>query len=309
MGINAWINSIGSVIRDVTVLGFDKGITFFGSGNGSYSVFQNGGLSISSCELYSNYWGLFIVSTNAANVVEYLTPMQMRVHDNTIGVYIGAGNIGLDGCEIVDNYDGVIIDGSQINPAHGFVNNCKINHNGGVQGTGSGNSVLCENLATGTGEDFIGNEILFGGILLSNSIGVKFVGNRINCGVVDGVSGIASSSKGPNFAIYNSYAGTWGAQGGNGMFCGDWLVSFVPDQTTNLIHWGNYSFDHVGDADPYTFNPFQTNNASAVILTNVVPATPVALGEIFQWNSNGLHRFDVMASASSFTWASTNLIH
>jgi hypothetical protein len=255
------VNSRGCIYRDLIIQGFDRGFNVYGTNNGSFTVFELGNPFIENNELLSNYFGIYAVSTNSANVVEYFDLTQNHVHDNTIGFWIGGGNIGIVNNKIEENFDGIIIDGVGSNPGHSIIANNSINHNGGPGGTGNGNAIIVQNIAVTKGEDIYGNTFFADSqILFSNAIGNSFHHNLgINFGIVDGVSGVSGSTKGPNFVYNNLYTGNWSAQGGNGMFIIDWQAANASqpfDQTTNIEHWGNFSTTVLGDADGYGVNPY-----------------------------------------------------
>lgn len=268
MGLNLYNDGTGIHIQDLVIYGFDKGINLYADQN-STIVYQKPAPFISSCELESNYFGFYANTTNINNAVEYITPIQLLVHDNTIGLFIGGGNIGFLGCDISDNWEGVYVDGTGANAAHGFVNDCKINHNAGPLNNGHG--FVVANITTANLFTFENNQIIADNDnLITNAQGVRIIGNMMNEGIICGAFGVSGSSRGPNFVIDNCYTGNWGVQGGGGLFCGDWSVSFVPDQTTNLIHWGNYSVNVQGDHDPYLSSPFWTNTVNTAGSTNPV---------------------------------------
>lgn len=149
-------------------------------------------------------------------------------------------------------------------------------------------------------------------VVFTNAAGNTFTQNLFGEGVISGYNGVSGSSIGPNYIFGNSYNGQWGNQAG-GMFTIDWGAfnagTTIWDNTTSLIHWGNYSKNVKGDADPYTYDPFQTNNASVVTFSNTLPATPIIYGEVFYLNSNGVHGWAVVASNSGvLQWHTTNLL-
>lgn len=314
MGINAYVNSSGSVIRDVTAVGFDKGITFFGDQDGLH-IFQNGDITLSSSEVYSNFYGLFLETTNAANSVEYVTPVTMRVHDNTYGIVIRAGNIGIVGSDIENNWTGILVAGTGVaNAAHGYVNNNKINHN-----LSYGADV--RDVSSISGFQFANNQFLantFGGIVISNSAGIRVEGNNMGNQqpVILGANGVAGSVAGPNFVINNAYHGAWGSHS-DGFYIIDWQAfgagASIFDQTTNVIHYGNYSTSVVGNRDPYLTDPFQTNAIMIVnglyLSTNPPPAAATFNGQMYFWNSNALRMYLLKTTATTTTWGSTNLIN
>lgn len=302
MGLNLYINSKGSRFENVTCLGFNKAIAIFGDQDG-LNVFRKGDLVIEGCECYSNFFGLYAASStsDANHAVEYFTATLMRLHNNTVNFFVGGGNIGVVGNELLEGYIGVLVDGTAQNAAHSYIAGNHINHN-------SGYGILIQNLS-GQTEQIYGNEILSTGtgnsITISNSSGVTVFGNQFGLAsdVVIGAGGVPGSSKGPNFIHDNFYAGLWG---GTGLKVFDWnnFSNLVTDNTTNAQHWGNYSFDTSTNADPYISNPY---NFGAMVLmpTNLPPAVPFTPNASFAWNSNGVHIYIVRSTG--LAWSSTNV--
>lgn len=293
MGINLYINSVGSRVENVVASGFVKGIAVFGDQDG-LNVFRQGDVIVDGCECYSNFFGLYPASSTSdtTHSVEYFTPTHMRLHDNTVNFYVGGGNIGVLGNELLEGYIGVMVDGTAQNAAHSYIEANHINHN-------SGFGILVVNLS-GQTEEIEGNDILSTGtgnsISISNSAGVSVFHNQFGAasGVTIGFSGIASSSKGPNFVYDNIYSGVWGVD----FRVFDWnnFSDLVMDNTTNAHHWGNYSATVQGNADPYFADPMRTNmapfnagtftNLTAAKLVGTIPQGLVPFALTNQWQGS-----------------------
>lgn len=304
VGISADINSVGSVIEDVYFTGLDKGLTMFSHSDG-LQVFEKGNIFLHNCEASSNYFGVYIASTNVNNLVEYFTPIQMRMHDNTYGMYISGGNVGILGCDLTENYCGILLSGTgAFNFAHAFINDNKINHN--TLG------ILCSDII-GQTEQIANNQILANNIsiVLSNSAGIRIENNQFGVAtdIEVGVNGVSGSSTGPNWLINNSYGGYWGNQLGSGFFAFDWnhIGNIPTDNYTNLIHYGNYSYNKFGDRDPYLVDPFQTNLIGSIqpvaIFTN--SSTP---GQVLANLGNGITGFTNPPSGTIGPSLTTNLV-
>lgn len=300
MGINADVNSVGSVIEDVYFTGLDKGLTLFGHSDG-LQVFEKGSIFLHNCEGSSNYFGLYLSTTNSNNSVEYFTPIQMRMHDNTYGAWVNAGNIGILGCDFAENYIGIQLSGSGVNTAHGFINANKINHNNGW-------AIVCSDVV-GQTEQIANNQLLanINGVLLTNAAGIRLEGNQFGAGseVVVGANSVSGSSKGPNFIVNNSYGGTWSLHT-SGFYCLDWQNT-TTDQTTNMIHYGNYSYNVLGDHDPYLVDPFQTNLIGSIQLI-AIATNGSSIGQIPANVGNGKVSWTNPPSGTIGPSLTTNLV-
>jgi hypothetical protein len=202
------------------------------------------------CEFATNGIGLALESQSTSVCAEYFNINGQNFHDNSYGAWIAAGNDSVRNCGFNHNFINICVDGSNgFNPGHAEIANNTINHPGSRY-------MVCSNLTVG--ETISGN--LFRGtsaeLALVNCKGVVLEHNNWESGCRVGNYGI---SGGANFVVYNNAAGDFGINA-NGLRVFDWALS-VDGPTTNIVSWGNFSWNQLGFDDPYFWNPYATNTA------------------------------------------------
>jgi len=123
-----------------------------------------GGINVVNCIFMRNNVGF-----HAATRGEYVTISGCSFVDNNTGLLIGAGNIIVTGCNILDSSTVGVDLVTGTNDAHGIFTGNQINHNVlSVRGVGIVN-----------GHFFRGNNIYYGDMQFTNCIGIEFSNNTI----------------------------------------------------------------------------------------------------------------------------------
>ena len=142
-------------------------------------------------QLYACYYGMeFLVGA------EYCTVTVPMISGCAVGAIAPAGNVIIQGGNIVDNTDGLKLTGGA-NHAHGLINGVNINHN--VQ-----YNLICDGVTNGetfTGCHFYSNGAGSGAIYFKNSKGIVLDGGHLDC------------------YVYNDDDGTGGYNYISGMYC------------------------------------------------------------------------------------------
>src|SRR5262249_20370189 len=81
------------------------------------------------------------------------------------------------------------------------------------------------------------------------------------------------------------------------------------DQTTNLLHWGNFSLDTLGDRDPYLTDLRQTNLFYGFISGKTAITNPIISGGYWTNTNNfpGTLTIDYTPSAATASIGFTNI--
>ena len=244
-GINAFAYSTNVIFESLLIEGFDTGLSYFGGAgiNGgtltpSVPHVTTDNLSITGCGC-----GASFTSPSSGSVVEYLQFVNNEVFNCNTGMVLSTANILIANNQINMNNVGIAC-GSGVSGVHSEVRGNVLNHNVyAVWCSG------CNDYLTFSGNTFAASTA----ILLSNSKQVSFKGNHFaNTAVINGASWIFNGiTNGPNWVFDNTYSQPYATNGVTGNFsCYD--VSSSSDfmtPTNQLIHWGNYSVDVVGDND------------------------------------------------------------
>ena len=127
---------------------------------------------ITDCVFTNNWYGLLSDVRS-----EYHTIMGCSFNSNQIGAFVAGGNNMFTECRFEANGTGFVVSGTAgNNDSHGSAGTCSFNHN-----VGYGVAVIDAN----NGYTFTGCHIFDGtGIVISNSLGVCYVGGEVACKIV-----------------------------------------------------------------------------------------------------------------------------
>lgn len=132
---------------------------------------------IHDCFFVDNYIG-FETAPRSPDGVEYYTLANSTFRSNTFPILTYAGNQKFIGLNVIDNTNGIYVDGSGANAAHDTWTACNISHNTNYNAYLTGITL---------GESFV-NCNMYGtvtnGITVVNSVGVSFAGGSID-GILD----------------------------------------------------------------------------------------------------------------------------
>lgn len=165
--------------------------------NSSTNFTRGNSVIVHDCFFVNNYYGLYIAPRNTDGV-EYNTFANCNFRSNTFPIKTFAGNQKFIGLNVIDNVNGVYVDGSGTNAAHDTWTACNISHN-------TNYNVYLTGITLG--ESF-SNCNSYGsvsaGITVVTSVGVSFQGGSID-GIlsVDGTSLVTLTSvkQAPSFTI------------------------------------------------------------------------------------------------------------
>ena len=155
-------------IRGVTAHHFEGKAIEFAKTDNNGSAWCDGG-TISGLTLYNNHVGLSLSERS-----EYIIADQVKSYNNHIGAVISGGNNTLSNSNFCSNDIGIKIDHKE-NGSHGTVVNCLINHNNEY-------AIIAENVKSG--QNFLGCNIFYATVKLTNCEGVKIVSSNIQCSIV-----------------------------------------------------------------------------------------------------------------------------
>lgn len=191
------------------------GIRISGSNTGAYRGDQ---LTISSMAGYENYSALRV---DAGSGAEYVTINSVEFVGNIYSATIAAGNVQIDGGNIVDNYYGPLLTAGA-NHAHGGFHGVNINHNQhwNLKADGVSNGHIFN------GCNFYGDSLTAGKIILQNSSGISISGGIIDAPIE--VNGTGKNTMQGNFiagarALVSGANPTSLLRGGNYTSSGLWI--------------------------------------------------------------------------------------
>lgn len=172
-------------INEVIVCKFEGKAVEFSGTDLAAAAFCNGG-TISGLTAYGNYAGLAF-----SRRAEYMTATQVKSYKNVFGCIINGGNNSIGESHFCENDCGILLK-DEDNGSHGSVNSCLINHNRRY-------AICATNVLNG--HNFIGCNIFYGAVELSNCKGIKISSGSLGCPL--SVSGEHANQISGNYIVEN----------------------------------------------------------------------------------------------------------